>query len=164
MKKPTLMPLMALFVCLLFSCSSNTDELNENTTVEITIPETKIIEIEILELINNHRIGLGLNSLQNMDAVKGQAYLHTNYMISQNTVSHDNFGERSQYLKQNANAKLVSENVAYGYNSAESVVTAWLNSDSHREAIEKANFTHFDISAEKNENNQWYFTNIFIKK
>ena len=84
-------------------------------------------------------------------------------MIEENNVSHDNFFQRKQSLQANANANVVSENVAYGFNSAESVVNAWLNSPSHRENIE-GNFTDFDISAEKNNEGKWYFTNIFIKR
>ena len=57
----------------------------------------------------------------------------------------------------------VRENVAYGYATASGVVNAWLNSEGHREVIE-GDFTHFDISAEKDENGRWYYTNIFIKK
>ena len=57
----------------------------------------------------------------------------------------------------------MSENVAYGFTNAESVVNAWLNSEGHRHVIE-GDFTNFDISAEKDEEGKWYFTNIFIKK
>ena len=53
--------------------------------------------------------------------------------------------------------------MAYGYTQAESVVNAWLKSDSHRENIE-GDFTNFDVSAEQNTDGDWYYTNIFIKK
>lgn len=64
---------------------------------------------------------------------------------------------------QNASATKVSENVAYAFSSAQSVVNAWLNSAGHRANIE-GDYTDFDISAEQNEEGRWYFTNIFIKK
>ncbi|MGB1309527.1 MAG: CAP domain-containing protein [Oceanihabitans sp.] len=175
MKKPTLLPVLALFAILLLSCSTDSEDSNSNsndnattntssnTNTGYTVPTTKTIEIEILELINNHRISAGLNSLQSMSAIKGQAYSHTDYMIDQNNISHDFFGNRRSYLVNNVSAVSVAENVAYGYSSAEAVVVAWLNSPSHREAIE-ADFTHFDISAEKNTEGQWYFTNIFVKR
>ena len=50
-------------------------------------------------------------------------------MVDNNEVSHANFYKRSDYLKANAGATKVSENVAYGYSSAESVVNAWLKSE-----------------------------------
>ena len=164
MKKPTLLPVMVLFALLSFSCSTDSmDETSESINTNLTIPETKIIEIEIVELINDYRISLGLNSLDNMDVIKSQAYTHTDYMIAHDNVSHDNFYQRKTYLVSNVGANKVSENVAYGFTSAESVVNAWLNSDGHRANIE-GDYTDFDISAEQNNEGKWYFTNIFVKK
>jgi uncharacterized protein YkwD len=84
-------------------------------------------------------------------------------MIEHDNVSHDNFYQRKTYLVSNVGANKVSENVAYGFTSAESVVNAWLNSDGHRANIE-GNYTDFDISAEQNSEGKWYYTNIFVKK
>ncbi len=159
-----MLPIMALIALLSFSCS--TEEFPEETldTTELQeAPEAKIIEIEILELINAHRISEGLNPLNNHNTIKAVAFTHTDYMVEVNTVSHDNFFQRKNSLIQNASATKVSENVAYAYSSAQSVVNAWLNSEGHRANIE-GDFTDFDISAEKNAEGKWYFTNIFMKK
>jgi uncharacterized protein YkwD len=164
MKLITKLPLLVLLAVFSFSCS--TDNINENAETykqSLVVPETKSIEIEILELINNHRLSVGLNPLENMDLIKSQAYSHTEHMVIENEVSHDNFFERSDFLKANASAKVVSENVAYGYTKAASVVDAWLKSASHRENIE-GDFTNFDVSAEQNTEGNWFYTNIFIKK
>jgi uncharacterized protein YkwD len=164
MKLLTKLPLLALLAVLTFSCSTDSmDDKFENLTTDIVIPAPTSFELEILELINNHRLSVGLNPLQNMDLVKSQAFSHTDYMVENQLVSHDYFYERSAFLKQNAGAKTVSENVAYGYTSAESVVNAWLKSDGHRANIE-GDFSNFDISAEKGTDGKWYYTNIFIKK
>ena len=164
MKLLTRLPLLVLLAVFTFSCS--TDSLDDNVealNANLVVPKTKTIETQILELINNHRLSLGLNPLSHMDIIKAQAYTHTEYMVANNEVNHDNFYERSNYLKANAGAIVVSENVAYGYTKAESVVNAWLNSESHRENIE-GDFTNFDVSAEQNSEGAWYYTNIFIKK
>ena len=84
-------------------------------------------------------------------------------MIEAANVSHDNFFQRKQSLQTNADANIVTENVAYGFSSAESVVNAWINSPSHRDNIE-GDYTDFDVSAEQNNEGKWYFTNIFIKR
>ena len=84
-------------------------------------------------------------------------------MIEVDNVSHDNFYQRKQIIQANENAQVVSENVAYGYTSAQSVVNAWLNSPGHKNNIE-GNFTDFDISAEQDTEGNWYYTNIFIKR
>lgn len=158
------LPLLALLAIFTFSCSTDSIDEKADVLVEnLTVPPTKTIETEILELINNHRLSLGLNPLGDMSIVKSVAFSHTDYMVDKNEVSHDNFYTRSNYLKSHAGAKKVSENVAYGYSSAESVVRAWIKSDGHRANIE-GDFTNFNVSAEKNSNGKWYYTNIFIKK
>lgn len=164
MKLSTYLPAMALLALVSFSCS--TDAIEEDKIDAIAssyVPQTKAIEIEILELINNHRISIGLNALENMSSIKAQAFNHTDYMIEKNAISHDNFLQRSTNLKNNPGAQNVSENVAFAYSSSESVVNAWLNSDGHKAIIE-GDFTNFDISAEKDTDGKWYYTNIFIKK
>lgn len=149
---------------LLFSCSvGSLEDLNPITSKTTVQPETKIIETETLELINKHRDSLGLNLLETMTTIKVQAYLHTDYMLNNNQVSHHNFLKRSAILKRNSGAIDVSENVAYAYNSAKSVYSAWLRSEAHKNIIE-GDFSHFDISAERDQLGYWYFTNIFIKK
>ena len=160
MKLLTKLPLLALFAMLTFSCS--TDSIDDKVEA-LVVPPAKTIEIKILELINNHRLSEGLSPLTKMNIIKSQAYSHTDYMVDNNSVSHDNFYQRSAYLKTNAGAKKVSENVAYGYSSAESVVKAWIKSAGHKANIE-GDFTNFDISAEKNDEDKWYYTNIFVKK
>jgi uncharacterized protein YkwD len=165
MKASKLWPFMAVVIMLVFS-SCATDTLTEDDISSISIPVTpqaKQIEIEIMELINAYRINEGLNPLNNHNTVKAVASTHTEYMVVVNHVSHDNFFQRKQSLQVNADANMVSENVAYGFNSAVSVVNAWLNSPSHLDTIE-GDYTDFDVSAEQNNEGKWYFTNIFIKR
>lgn len=158
------LPLLALLAILTFSCTTDSIDEKADALVEnLVVPPTKEIETKILELINNHRLSKGLDPLNDLTIVKSVAFSHTDYMVDKDEVSHDNFYTRSNYLKANAGAKKVSENVAYGYSKAESVVNAWIKSDSHRKNIE-GDFTNFNISAEKNDEGKWYYTNIFIKK
>lgn len=164
MKLPKLLPAMALIALLSFSCS--TDSIEEEKIEAITssfVPETKVIEIEIMELLNNHRLSIGLDPLNSMSTIKSQAFGHTDYMIDKSQVSHDNFLSRKASLSNSVGATSVAENVAYAYSSSESVVNAWLNSEGHRTIIE-GDYTNFDISANKDENGKYYYTNIFIKK
>lgn len=164
MKLLTKLPLLALLAVLTFSCSTDSIDDKADAIVEnLNVPAAKTIEIEILELINNHRLSIGMNPLSNMDVIKSQAFSHTDYMADNNVVNHDNFYVRSNFLKSNAGAVKVSENVAYGYSTAQSVVEAWIRSEGHKANIE-GDFTNFDVSAEKGTDDKWYYTNIFIKK
>ena len=165
MKLTKLLPFVAIVVILGFtSCSTDNAAEDKVNSIEVPVaPQAKQIEIEIMELINAYRINEGLNPLNEHNTVKAVAYTHTDYMIEADNVSHDNFFQRKQSLQANADANIVSENVAYGFNSAESVVNAWINSPGHKDNIE-GDYTDFDVSAEQNNEGKWYFTNIFIKR
>lgn len=165
MKVTKLLPFVAVVALLSFtSCSTDYSAEDKVNSIEVPVaPQAKQIEIEIMELINAYRINEGLNTLNEHNTVKAVAYTHTDYMIEVDNVSHDNFFQRKQSLQANAEANVVSENVAYGFSSAESVVNAWINSPSHKDNIE-GDYTDFDVSAEQNNEGKWYFTNIFIKR
>ena len=165
MKAAKLLPILAIVALISFtSCANDSEENEAINSIEVPVtPQAKSIEIEIMELINAYRINEGLNALNNHNTVKAVASTHTEYMIEVNNVSHDNFFLRKQSLQANANANIVTENVGYGFSSAESVVNAWIASPSHRDNIE-GDYTDFDVSAEQNSAGKWYFTNIFIKR
>jgi len=150
----------------LFSCSKEDDGIYLNQTAEVVNKNVTYSKIEndILDLVNAHRTSLGLSTLSKLNVVSGVADGHTEYMIETGTISHDNFDERAQELMNNAGAKSVAENVAYGYTTAESVVNGWLNSPEHKAIIENPNFTHFGISTEANSDGRNFFTQMFIKK
>lgn len=150
-------------VCLLVSCSA--DEIEDNATAnfesELSIENNDAMSSEILSIINTHRASLNLPPFSSHSLAKEEALDHTGYMIINNKVSHDNFFERSDYLKANG-ATSVSENVAFGYRTAQAVVDGWLNSPSHKEAIE-GNYTHSGISVAQTESGVNFFTHIFVK-
>jgi uncharacterized protein YkwD len=147
---------------------SNDSELdiyeNKNSAVlDVDISYSQI-EIDILNLVNKYRTENSLSKLATLNIVSSVADDHTKYMIENGIVSHDNFQERVTKLQNNANAKSIGENVAYGYNSAQAVLNGWLKSPEHKKIIETDSFTHFGISTETDENGRNYFTQIFIKK
>ena len=158
-----------LLSLILFSCagSSENDELyaeQKISTIDVGEVTYSSLEKEVLDLVNDHRVSIGLNELEILNLISSVAEDHTKYMVENGQISHDNFSERAQLLMENANAKSVSENVAFGYTNASDVMHEWLNSDSHRAAIEKTSLTHFGISSESSTSGKYYFTNIFINK
>jgi uncharacterized protein YkwD len=148
---------------LLTSCSKEDDGIYFNEITEVKA-EYSEIELEILYLVNDYRVSIGLSSLEKLDIVSSVALSHTKYMAEIDQINHDNFSERQEQLTELADAKSVGENVAYGYTTAESVLKGWLNSESHKALIENKYFTHFGISTEQNENGRNYFTQMFIKR
>ena len=150
--------------CTVFtSCVKEDDGVYFNEINEVKATYSTI-ELEILDLVNNHRVSIGLKTLEGLNIISSVALSHTSYMAEINEVNHDNFSERQDNLMLKADAKSVGENVAYGYNSSKGVVGAWLKSDSHRAIIENEGYTHFGISTEKNSDGRNYFTQIFIKR
>ncbi|SDB41849.1 Cysteine-rich secretory protein family protein [Flavobacteriaceae bacterium MAR_2010_188] len=164
MKPQIYLPMVALLAMLTFSCS--TEEIPQDDFEQLALPQapaTKQIEIEILEMINAYRIENGLNPMRQNTVVKSVAFTHTDYMVTTNDVSHENFFERRDMLMEHEKAESVSENVGYGYSSARAVVDAWIASPGHQAQL-VGDYTEFDISAEKNTEGRWFFTNMFIKR
>ncbi len=138
----------------IFSCSE--DEITIDTPNETSVAD------QILTLVNEHRQSLGLYVLEKSDTAEQLAVDHSRYMISQGQISHDNRDEKFKTLQEKENARSFGENVASGQRTAQSVMTAWLNSSGHRANIE-GNYTHIGIAAVLDENGRYYYTQIFYR-
>ncbi|MGY5847568.1 CAP domain-containing protein [Salegentibacter sp. HM20] len=167
MRKGTFRLILPLFFgVLLSSCAADSidEELKSiDHTVETSSYEYSEIESGILSAVNAHRVSEGLTELKPLAEISVEAYEHSAYMAENKTVNHDNFGNRYSALVSGVGAKAVSENVAYGYRTAEAVVKAWMNSEGHKKNIEGAH-THFGVAVEIDEEGRNYFTQIFIKR
>lgn len=169
MKLITTSLLAMALLCLTVSCQKDQDpetaqeELNFSIDLNLANETDWEMANEILTLVNAHRATLNLDPLQR-DQQYASAYAvdHTKYMINLSQINHDNFQERSAAMKARG-AKIVTENVAFGYNDAESVVHAWLNSASHRAAIEGP-YTHSGFGVMPGNNGAYFFTQLFYKK
>jgi len=168
MRKSTLRFIMLLLIAVsTVSCAKESieEEVNSynHTAKEKVNFDYSAIETEILTLVNEHRKSLDLAPLAPIAEISVEAESHNYYMLEVGEVSHDNFGVRYENLVKTVGAKAVSENVGYGYRTADAVVKAWLNSKGHKENIE-GNHSHFGVSVLDDENGRNYFTNIFIRK
>lgn len=160
--------LLALaLLCLTVSCEKD-DSLTveeSNYSIDLNLANETDWEManEILGLVNAHRSSIGLANISK-DEQYASAYAvdHTQYMIDMKKINHDNFGLRSEALKDKG-AITVGENVAYGYSNADDVVTAWLNSPGHRRIIE-GDFSHSGFGVLKTDEDRYYFTQLFYKK
>jgi len=157
-------PLFIIISFLITSCSPNEEDSLSVKEINLKPVEYTLLENNVLDQINTYRNSIGDSTLQKLDIVSYVANSHTDYMVETGNVDHSGFEQRQQDLMENANAKSVGENVAYGYTTSEEVVDAWLKSDSHRALIENKNFTHFGISTKKNTLGRNYYTLMFIKK
>lgn len=139
-----------LLISSFIACSEHSNEIPVNTE----------IEIEIQQLVNQYRLSQNLEPLAMNSALVKAAASHTNYMIEAESISHDNWKERVSSLQEELGSTAFAENVASGQHSAQEVVNAWLNSDRHRRNIE-GNYSLTGISARRNQEGRYYFTQIF---
>lgn len=159
-----------LVIVLLFTLSkcSTTSTQEEEQYTEATLGNDKVtidpvtMESDLLALVNQHRSDIGLNALENSSVSYKYAEEHNDYMISKNSLSHDNFENRATKIAEVTQAVSISENVARYYTTAEKTLEGWLNSSSHKAAME-GDFTHTTLSVELDKNGRPYFTQIFMK-
>lgn len=157
--------LLAVCVLSLSSCSKENLEDLEPTgpTSEVIPVDYSALELEVLDLVNDYRAENDLSQLIFVDEISRQAQTHNFHMIESNEVCHDDFAARYSVLVSSIRAKAVSENVAFGYRTAEAVVAAWIKSEGHKRNLD-GEYTHFGISIEEDAQGKFYYTNIFVKK
>lgn len=156
-----------VLMCLVTSCQKDEGVETEvaNYSIDLNLAQETDWEManDVLTLVNDHRNSIGLPSII-VDQQYASAYAvdHTQYMIESGKISHDNFGVRSEALKQRG-AEVVGENVAYGYSTAQGVVDAWLNSESHKRIIE-GDFTHSGFGIMKSSSGKYFYTHLFYRR
>ncbi|APQ17155.1 CAP domain-containing protein [Maribacter hydrothermalis] len=146
---------------LLFLGSCTSDPIEEAPVLEA---ENVIsIEQDLLEIVNEHRLSLNTNMLQFSDVAYKYANIHTDYMITKGSISHDNFSSRASNINTEIAVEIVAENVAKDYRTALEAFQGWYLSSSHKKTME-GDFTHTGISVKKDELGNFYFTQLFYKE
>lgn len=157
-----------LLIFIIWSFNSCSPEENSSVSEEVIradeiVYDYSLLELELLDIVNSHRGAIGLNELQILDAASVQAASHSEHMVKTGEVCHHDFGQRLKNLRKNVGAKAMGENVGYGFNTANSLVMAWLKSEGHGKIIEGES-SHFGVAARLNGEEKVYVTMIFIKK
>lgn len=159
MKMRQLYALPVLFV-LLFSCTA------EPLAEEPLLAEAENnleLEQELLGMVNDHRLALGINTLKFSEVAYKYANAHTDYMIAKGSLSHDNFSARASNIYAEVEAELVAENVAKEYDTALEAFEGWYQSSNHKKTME-GEFTHTAVSVKKDAQGDYYFTQLFYRK
>ncbi|MES2864755.1 MAG: CAP domain-containing protein [Bacteroidota bacterium] len=157
--------LVLFFSISLVSCSTEDAQKEETSQPTIALKNytQTSFEIELLDLVNQDRVSKGLNALTIINEVSYLASTHDDYMISNGVASHDNFEQRSATLKSGIGAITVSENVASGFSTATSVMSAWNASPSHKANLE-GDHSHYGLAVKADAAGKKYYTLIFIRK
>lgn len=134
-------------------------ELNNFKIYPFQLASLNTQEMYILKLINQYRLHSGLSdSILKADLKACQlAIQRCNEMIEENELSHLKWTDEASILIQ-LGSNSVGENIAYGYNSAEAVVNAWIRSEAHKKNIIREDWEYLGIGIVKSNNRYWYCT------
>jgi uncharacterized protein YkwD len=138
------------------------------------------VEAEIIQLVNAQRVANGLAPLGVSGRLNVAAELHSRDMAAIGSIYGPNVGmQHTLYgtTRPEVPDRLAAagyddwtssyawgENIAYGYQSAQSVMNGWMNSSGHRANILSANFTEIGVSVVVGTDGIPYYTQVFGKR
>lgn len=125
---------------------------------------------ELLKLVNSHRQSIGVARMGSNAMLNTAAQRHSCYMAEYKKMSHTG-GPQEEYREMANRIKLAGykysaagENVAAGQKTAQSVMTAWLNSPGHKRNIEKVGFEEIGLGLKESDDGIRYWTQVFGKQ
>ena len=120
------------------------------------------MESELMFLIDKHRVKKDLELLDLNNIISTVAQEHSLSMANILKISHTNAFLRTRKLKKAIGIKDMSEIVAKGQGTAGGILKMWLESPSHKKAVE-GQWTKFGLSIEKSILRRNFTTCIFTK-
>lgn len=114
----------------------------------LTVDQWNGLERGVLDLVNRDRAAQGVGALAGDGRLHDAAVAHSQDMAANNFFSHTGSGGTNagdRIAAEDYAATAWGENIAAGYLTAESVVTAWLNSPGHRDNMRNGLFTDAGI-------------------
>ncbi|MGI5892500.1 MAG: stalk domain-containing protein [Bacillota bacterium] len=149
----TLLPIR--FVGESLGTNINWDNINKVVRIGKSTGNTDPTELttmqqEIFKLVNIERSKKGLSAYKFDTSLNNMAKAHSIDMAENNFFSHTSptYGD-PQARAQKYGIRNIGENIAYGYPSAHSVVTGFMNSPSHRANLLSSSFKYVGIGLHK---------------
>lgn len=125
------------------------------------------VEQRIFQLVNEHRGRVGLNFLEWNEDISEKCRDHSkNMALGVVPIGHDGFDDRISFIRQTIPIVSAGENIGFisGYtNPAVAIFNEWLISNDHLENIEGL-YDLTGIGVERNQNGDYYITEIFVKR
>ena len=125
-------------------------------------------ENEVVWIVNDYRVSIGLNALVSTTALSDVARAHSLHMVIHDFFAHqnpegDSPGQR--ILKGGILWSMAGENLAAGYSSPETAFDAWMNSPGHKENIERVEwvFTGVGVWVDPSSAYGTYYTQNFSR-
>jgi uncharacterized protein YkwD len=136
---------------------------------DVPQPEKDTTYSELVQIIhqevNEFRCAHKLKPLTLNPFVSAQATEHSTDMARSGKISHSGFGERLKKIREKLSFHAAAENVAVdvGYkNPARAAVEGWKNSPEHRKNM-LGNYSLTGIGVARNEQDRYFFTQIFLQ-
>jgi uncharacterized protein YkwD len=151
----------------------DTNDLSDTIDVDVNIPlnpsatETELVEGNVYNYVNEHRIALGSSKLVWHSEISKIARIHSQNMASGSIEpSHEGFDQRIVEIKlfifqTNGSA----ENLAWNYNYGDPAQAAfdwWMTSPGHKASLENNFYDQTGVGAAKSADGKFYITQIFI--
>ena len=121
----------------------------------------KALEHEALIRINKARQTNNLPPLNEVDEIVRAAFGHSQDMAARESISHagsDGSDPGQRIKRANYDWKIHGEIVAFGFETADAVVDAWMNSPTHRDVILTRRFDDFGAGPARAKNGTTYWT------
>jgi uncharacterized protein YkwD len=123
----------------------------------------------VVDLINSHRTGMGLVALKVSPTLANAAVWKARHMARYAYMAHDDpappvartVPDRLEACGYPSRTTGWGENIAWGYSSASSVVTAWLNSPGHKANIENPSYRATGVGAASSSTGAVYWSQEF---
>ena len=125
-------------------------------------------EAEIVQLVNDHRVSIGLNALIEAGNIADVARGHSTHMIVHDFFAHTNpEGETpgDRFTRAGIGWSMIGENIAAGYVTATDAYNAWMDSPGHKANIERDGWTHTGVGYAFALDSDWwyYWTQNFLR-
>lgn len=119
---------------------------------------------QVLDLCNAQRVAAGASPLVLDAPLNGVATYRSQDMATRNYFSHTDPDGHSPFwhlTQAGITYRSAGENIAYGYATAEAVVTGWMNSSGHRANILNTSFGKLGVGYVKDSAGRPYWTQLF---
>jgi len=119
-------------------------------------------EAELLQLINNHRKGLGLPAIKNDEGVHAEALSYSQQMAAGKVpIGPPSFDNPIKTLLRRYKASKMVELIGYDYLKPKDLFDAWMSSTSQRDIIE-GNFNLTGIGVFQSVNGKVFVSQVFL--
>jgi len=153
-----------IFGCLFLFVRCSTAEVIENTEESETNIEkspAQGMEMQVVEIVNAERKKQNLDPLSVDESLMKSCDVRAKELVEK--FSHTRPDGNSCFTSIVTTYNAAGENIAYGQNSAQAVMTSWMNSEGHRNNILSDSYTHIGVGCYDN-NNRQYWVQLFIRK